>query len=166
MAIPIAAALQVPLVRKAAKTFGIGIGALALAGGAYWAFDTWRDNLIEAADAAGYERSVDERREVIREKNKKIAQLQGRVNQMNTAFGIQAAAKTQAVTIKLEPIKESIREEVSQDPVYQRCVVTDGVLDNLNAGRSSINEALDPATAGVDRPGPKAPPAARAGFNG
>ena len=158
--------MQVPLVRKAVKGLGITLGAAMLAGGAYWAFDTWRDNLVEAADQAGYERAEAEFSAAVAAKNEEIAASNARLDQMGIAIGHVAAAKTQSVNLQLQPRIERVDNEVAENPVYERCAVSPGVLDDINAGRSGINREIGPGDTSVDRQGPPSPPRARAGLNG
>ncbi|MEE3154570.1 MAG: hypothetical protein VX309_03490 [Pseudomonadota bacterium] len=158
--------MQIPLVRKGVKALGFTLGAALLAGGAYWAFDTWRDNLVEAADKAGYERAEQEFTAAIEAKNEQIEASNARLDQMGIAIGHVAAAKAQSVNLQLQPRIERVDNEVAENPMYERCAVSPGVLDDINAGRSGINREIDPGDPSLDRQGSPGPADARAGLNG
>jgi len=116
--------------------------ALALAFGAWWWFTSWRDNLIDTADAAGFARAEQQYTEAVDDANERERLTQGRLDQMVIAFGALGEQREQAINLTVKPMTESITNEVETDPRYRECIVSSGVLDDLNAGRAAVNAGV------------------------
>lgn len=135
-------ALRYPRLTKFLARFGKWI-ALALAiAGLVWAALSWFNGKIEAADQAGYARAEAQFAEQVRAANEQAAKDQARMDQMALTFGHLATQREQDITLKIEPQIERIEREVASDARYRECVVTDGVLNELNAGRATVNAGI------------------------
>lgn len=116
--------------------------ALALAFGAWWWFTSWRDNLIETADRAGFSRAEQQYTAAVNAANERERLTQGRLDQMVVAFGALGEQREQAINLTVKPMTERITNEVATDPRYRECIVSSGVLDDLNAGRAAVNAGV------------------------
>ncbi len=52
------------------------------------------------------------------------------------------------LTIRLAPYQKEIQDEVSKNPVYRDCVVTDRVFVNANTSRDVVNASIGPGNTG------------------
>jgi len=132
-------ALKHPKLFGFLKRWGKWIALALVIAGSWWAFTSWRDNLIATADAAGFERAEKQYTDAVNAANAREQQTQGRLDQLQIAFGGLATAREQDITITTQPGIERITREVASNPRYRECVVSSGVLDELNAGRAAVN---------------------------
>lgn len=126
------------VIKRYWKIFAVVLLALA----AWWWFTSWRDNLIETTDAAAYARAEGEYTAAINAANAREAETQGRLDKMVIAFGSLATQREQEVNMIVQPMIERISNEVATDPRYRACAVSDGVFDDLNAGRSAVDASI------------------------
>lgn len=110
--------------------------------GAIWAFASWRDNLIDTADAAGFERARSAYQEAVEASNKREQLTQARLDQMSVAFGALSVNREQEINLTVKPLIERIKYEVSSDSRYRNCAVSDGVFNDLNTGRAAIDASV------------------------
>lgn len=119
---------------------GAVIGIAAVAG--FLAFNSWKNNLIEDADAAGFERARSAYQAAIEASNAREQQTQAKLDQMVVAFGHIATQREQAINLTVKPQIERIEREVANDPRYSECVASDGVLSEINAGRAAVDASV------------------------
>ena len=129
------------------RYFVIGGIALALAGG-FVAFEMWKSNLIETATKAGFGQAEAQYKAEVEAADKIAARDQKLLDGFSTAFGGLASARAQAITLKVQPIIEGMKNEIASDPRYRDCVVSDGVLDSINSARSTVNAGIDASAPG------------------
>lgn len=109
---------------------------------AVWGFVSWKSNLVDEADAAGFERARAAFQHAVEESNNRERQTQARLDQMVIAFGALGTQREQAINLTVRPQIERIQSEVASDPVYRSCAVSDGVLSDLQAGRATVDASL------------------------
>lgn len=130
--------------------FVVGAGLVAVA---WWQFTNWRDDLIKTADAAGFARAEAQYVEAVSRANERELRLQNQLDHMVLTYGALASEREQFVTLTLKPTIERIESEVAADPHYRECAVGDGVLDDLNAGRATVDRSIAASNPSADRPG-------------
>lgn len=106
-------------------------------------FFVWKDNIEDAAYEKGYSTAETEFTKRVNEANRKEQETQTRLDQMTIAFDGLTRQREQAINLTVRPIIEDIQDEIQNNPDYAECVVTSGMLDNLNSGRSAINASID-----------------------
>jgi hypothetical protein len=134
-----ALALKYPRIAKFLKRFGKWIALALLIAGAFFAFKAWKADLVADADAAGFARAQAQYAKLVEDANKREAATQNRLDQLQITFGALATTREQQITIDTQPRIERITREVAANPRYRECVVSDGVLGELNAARSAVN---------------------------
>ncbi len=139
------AILLTPFARKAAKVVGVAL----LIGGAVWAFNAWKADLISDAEKAGFADAEKQFTAKIEAANRIIETDNQRLQVMAGAFGALATIREQGVSLQISPITERVTNEVANDPRYRDCRVSDGVLNDIQAARSAGDAAVAAAAAGV-----------------
>lgn len=125
-----------------------------VAGVGYWKFDNWRDNLIEVSEKAGFEEAERQYVAAVDVANAKVDEKNKRLDAMELAFDLIAQREQQNITVKFDPIIKDLRNEIANDPIYRQCVISDGVRNSINLGRSSVNSAIDSTTPRSSGQGP------------
>lgn len=126
------------------------VAGVILVIGAWWWFTSWRDNLVEAADAAGYSRAEIEYTAAINAANERELRTQSTLDKLAVAFGGLATQREQEINLTVRPRIERIINEVSVDPRYRECAVSDGVLIDLNAGRAAVDQSIAASNPSAD----------------
>lgn len=140
---------------------------VAGAGYTYYKVDKYLDDRDERNQQIGYDKAEGEFQEAVRLANAEVEEKNTQLAAMNISFDKLAEQRTAEVEVKFEPIIRSITNEVTQDPVYRTCVVSDSVRNNINSGRSTVNEAIDSSTPSKPRPRPtEAPEDTNGGIGG
>lgn len=121
--------------------------------GAVWAFTAWKNDLVADADAAGFERARSAYQFQVEQANERERLTQGRLDQMNIAFGALGSQREQAINLTVKPQIERIQNEVATDPRYRSCLVSQRVLDDLQAGRASVDAGIASSNPRAARPG-------------
>lgn len=131
-----------------AKMFGVikrywkVFAAVIIVVASWWWFTSWRDNLIETADKDGYDRRNAEVVAMIEAVNERERKTQSTLDRLTEAFSGLSTQREQAINITVRPRIERITNEVSIDPRYRECFVSDSVLDDLNAGRATVDQGI------------------------
>lgn len=137
--------LLTPLARKAVKVVGVAL----LLGGAVWAFNAWKADLIADAEKVGFADAEKQYKAEIDAANRIIAADNQNLQLMAGAFGALASIREQGVSVQIAPIAERVTHEVANNPVYRDCRVTDGMLDNIQAARAAGDAAIAAAAPSV-----------------
>ena len=119
--------------------------ALAIAIATAWiSFGIWKDNLRDTARAEGFAAAEKQYTAAVNAANERERQTQANLDKMVVAFNGLASLREQQINLTLKPMTERITNEVATDPRYSACSVSDGVLIDLNAGRSAVNASIAP----------------------
>lgn len=140
-----------PVIAALVKAYWKPVALVVAVGGAWWAVTSWRDNLIETADAAGYARAEEHYKGLVTAANARVAAQQVQIDQMNLNIGHMAAQRAQGISLSIAPHSERIEREVSTDPRYRQCAVSDGVRDDLNAARAAVDQRVAASNPQADR---------------
>jgi hypothetical protein len=135
-------ALRYPRIAGFLKRFGKWI-ALALAVVAIGFFLVHKKNQWEVAHYnRGFEAAAATYQARVSAANQIAANDTKQMEMMVSTFGGLATNRVQDITLKVEPKIERIKNEIAQNPVYRDCVVGDGVLDDLNASRDTVDAGI------------------------
>lgn len=115
-------------------------GAIVLA--LVFSFMWWKSNLESEHEQIGFDRAEAQFSQAIEEANERERKTQGRLDQMIVAFGALSQQREQAINLTVRPTIQRIENEISNDPRYAQCAVSDGVLDDLNAGRAAVDQGI------------------------
>ncbi len=113
--------------------------AVGLAGAG---FVHWKSGVEAAAHKAGFNQAEAQYTDALVKANEEAAADRSRLDQMVTAFGHISNTREQSITLQLKPNLERIQNEVSTNPVYRDCAVGDRVLDDLQAGRATVDAGI------------------------
>jgi hypothetical protein len=131
--------LVVPaLVAKLWKPAAIGIIAI----GAFWAFDSWRDNLVDAADARGFARAEQQYKAAVQAADERAAADTRAIQTFADTIGSLTNQRQQALSVSITPQTQRITDEVASDSRYRDCSVSDGVLNAANAARAAADASI------------------------
>lgn len=120
----------------------------------YYKVNSYLDDRDEQNQQVGYQLAEKEFTDAVNAANKVVEEKNTQLAAMNIAFDKLAEQRTADVNIAFDPIIRSITDEIAQDPIYRTCVVSDSVRNNINAGRASVNEAIDATTPSPPRSRP------------
>lgn len=109
---------------------------------AWFKFVGWRDDLVASADAAGFARAEKEYTAAVTAANERERRTQANIDKLSIAFDALGQNREQAVTLTVKPILERVTNEVANDLRYRECAVSDGVLFDINAGRSAADASI------------------------
>lgn len=56
--------------------------------------------------------------------------------------GSNTGKSLETLNVKFDPIIRNVHDEVSKNPVYRTCVLTDGVWQSLQSGRAAVNAGI------------------------
>jgi len=121
--------------------------------GAWIWFNSWKNDLIETADAAGFARAEAQYVEAVERANERERKTQATLDKLAAAFGPLAQMREQRVTLTVQPMIERIKNEVANDPRYRECAVSDGVLFDINAGRAAADASISASAPSSPRQG-------------
>ncbi len=118
------------------------IAGVGIAIAAWWAFDNWRDNLVEAAEKRGFGRAEQQYKAAVDAANKREEEKQKLLDTFALNFGKLAIQRDQQLTVTVQPILDKVKNEIATDPVYRSCRVSDGVRDDINTVRATVDAGI------------------------
>ncbi|SFJ51508.1 hypothetical protein SAMN03159338_1626 [Sphingomonas sp. NFR04] len=124
------------------KPLATPVAAIAVVAAAWWGFSSWRENLVESADARGFARAEELYKAQVEAANKVAEHDTNQMDRMALVLGALTQNRTQELRVNLAPAQERMKNEVAADPRYRECVVTDGMLANINAQRAAVDAAV------------------------
>lgn len=140
--LPLLGSLAIPATLKALpwRWIGIGAAALAVVGLIWWRVDAYGDARYKAGQADVQARWDD----AVREADRQARADERLVQRAVDAIGARLSGDLSRLRIEHTTINRRIVDEVRNVPVYQSCVLTDGVWRQLN----QLRAATDPGAAG------------------
>lgn len=127
------------------KYWKFAVGGVVVAAGV-GGFLVWKGNLEDEHERIGFERAEQQYTAAVNAANERESATQGRLDQMVVAFNGLATQREQAINLTVRPIIEGMQNEVANDPRYRECAVSDGMLDQLNAGRAAVDQGIGSST--------------------
>lgn len=124
--------------RKAAPKIALAVVIATLIGAAV----AWHNGQLSAARDAGFKSAEAQYSAKVAEANERAAAMSIELRDMASIMASRTAARERELDAKLHPIKERVIHEVSTDPRYSECAVSDRVFDDLQAQRSSVNASI------------------------
>ena len=137
-------AMRHPKLAAFAKRFWkVGLG-IALAIAAYFAFTTWLHHRDAANVHKGFAQAEQQYTDAVNAANALAAKDQKALDQLQQRFNLLAVNREQDIKLTIQPNLERIEREVSENPVYRQCALTDGVWNDLETTRSAVNAGIAP----------------------
>lgn len=134
------------------KPFWKPLAIVIAVAGAWWAFTTWRDNLVTAAENRGFGRAEQQYKAAVDAANRITEHDNTQMTLFATALGALGQQRAQAIDLHVQPQIDRIQNEVANDPRYRDCRVSDGVLGAANAARASVDADVRASNPAPDRP--------------
>jgi len=136
-------------VKLAASEFGAWfkknwklIAIVAIAGFAWWKFESWKSDFAKANHDAGFGQAQAQYKVAVDAANARAANDEKQMGRMSDQIGILTAQRTQSLDIKLDGLSKGMQNEIASNPVYRDCRLTDGVLAQLQTGRAAVDASI------------------------
>jgi hypothetical protein len=133
-----ALAVAKPFIKTWWKPVAIGVAVFA----AWWAFDSWRDNLVEAAEKRGFARAEQQYKAAVDKANAVTAGNNKAIDAFASVIGSLTSQRGQDLHLSISPQTQRITDEVASDDRYRDCRVSDSVLDAANTARSAVDASI------------------------
>lgn len=136
----IAGAVEIakPFIKTWWKPIVVGVTLVA----AWWAFDNWRDNLVEAAEKRGFKNAEQQYKAAIEKANAVTGANNQAIEAFASVIGGLTAQRSQDLNVSISPQTQRITDEVASDDRYRDCRVSDSVLDAANSARSAVDASI------------------------
>lgn len=119
------------------------VGGLVTIIAVIW-FNVWKSNLEDAAYDRGFEAATAQMVEQVNDANERVANNQRFIDQLVGLVGMDVANELKDINIKISQPAQEARSEIKNNPdLYRNCATSDGVLNNINAARSAVDQSIN-----------------------